>query len=292
MQTLKQFMEAATPEVKAKSEPGERYLLDLAGSTGARVGRWDISPFVGPDGALFSAPRDVNPLFFAKLEGLAKGAEKVTEMPAELTRSIGAAIDQAAQRAIQDIGYTLQDRRNSLQQVTMQLRQCVAALRDAEDLADSLASSERMLERRSRLLNELGEIAKTGLWSLPRVSTNGRLLFLQTQKTVLEGRDLGRYVAEIPVMSANAAGLIITAGIGCRRANGCFHPHVGNNTICWGDESLSAAAAEGEGRLCDLLVMVHEVLHSFNPKSPYTPIEAWDRNTEALPKHAGFREAT
>jgi hypothetical protein len=54
------------------------------------------------------------------------------------------------------------------------------------------------------------------------------------------------------------------------------HPHVSDQVLCAGDATVSLRHALATGRLCDFFVMVRQVLTTYNPASPYVPLDQWD----------------
>jgi hypothetical protein len=54
------------------------------------------------------------------------------------------------------------------------------------------------------------------------------------------------------------------------------HPHVSNEVLCEGDGGAAIRAALEEGRLCDFFAMVHSILTTYNPDSPYVSLSDWD----------------
>jgi len=53
------------------------------------------------------------------------------------------------------------------------------------------------------------------------------------------------------------------------------HPHVTDESLCAGDASAAIHAALATGRICDFFVLVRSVLTTYNPGSPYIPLDSW-----------------
>ena len=54
------------------------------------------------------------------------------------------------------------------------------------------------------------------------------------------------------------------------------HPHVSDDRLCAGDATATIGRALAGGRLCDFFLVVASVLKTYNPDSPYVPIDQWD----------------
>ena len=57
------------------------------------------------------------------------------------------------------------------------------------------------------------------------------------------------------------------------------HPHVQGHALCAGDAEDPLDIAVGEGRLADAFLLVRSVLTTYNPRSAYAPLDAWDGST-------------
>lgn len=55
----------------------------------------------------------------------------------------------------------------------------------------------------------------------------------------------------------------------------CTHPHVSGTHICTGRGGSALAKALSDGRICDAFEIIHSILCTYNPSSPYRRIEAW-----------------
>lgn len=54
------------------------------------------------------------------------------------------------------------------------------------------------------------------------------------------------------------------------------HPHVSHGRLCEGEAAAAIRMALLEGRICDVLLMVRSVLQTYNPHSPYVPLDRWE----------------
>ena len=53
------------------------------------------------------------------------------------------------------------------------------------------------------------------------------------------------------------------------------HPHVSDESLCFGEAGAAVRQAIEAGRLCDFFLVVRSVLTHYNPGSPYVPLEDW-----------------
>jgi hypothetical protein len=54
------------------------------------------------------------------------------------------------------------------------------------------------------------------------------------------------------------------------------HPHVQDKSLCAGDATRPIASALQQGRICDAFFLVHSVLQTYNPGSPFVSLDSWD----------------
>jgi hypothetical protein len=57
------------------------------------------------------------------------------------------------------------------------------------------------------------------------------------------------------------------------------HPHVSDERLCAGEATAPIASALADGRVCDAFLAVHAVLNTYNPASPFVPLDAWSGST-------------
>lgn len=57
------------------------------------------------------------------------------------------------------------------------------------------------------------------------------------------------------------------------------HPHVSDDRLCTGESTLLITAALMEGRLADFFLIVRGLLQTYNPDSPYVPLDSWSGTT-------------
>lgn len=54
------------------------------------------------------------------------------------------------------------------------------------------------------------------------------------------------------------------------------HPHVSDDRLCTGESTNAVRSALLEGRLADFFLIVQSLLQTYNPHSPYVPLDAWN----------------
>lgn len=54
------------------------------------------------------------------------------------------------------------------------------------------------------------------------------------------------------------------------------HPHVSDERLCTGEASYAVSSALMDGRLADFFLIVRGLLQTYNPDSPYVPLDAWE----------------
>lgn len=62
--------------------------------------------------------------------------------------------------------------------------------------------------------------------------------------------------------------------------NGYIHPHITEDTVCWGSIGGLVAKLIGQVDLHGLFQLVHTFLSSYNPEDPYQRVERWDPDYE------------
>lgn len=114
------------------------------------------------------------------------------------------------------------------------------------------------------------------------VPKRGTTFQVVTDPITLDAVDLGRFTISLDWSQAAR-----TPGAPCfrilarqpRPAAGradTVHPHVQDHRLCAGDAAEALTIALREGRLADAFLIVHSVLTTYNPRSAYAPLEAWD----------------
>jgi len=110
-----------------------------------------------------------------------------------------------------------------------------------------------------------------------------QLLVVTTEPIELEGVYLGAF--EIQLRAGELAGMmrhsstyrIVALDPHPAASNDAVtHPHVSDEHLCEGDASAAIDAALAGGRICDFFHLVRAVLTTYNPDSPYVPLDRWE----------------
>jgi hypothetical protein len=102
-----------------------------------------------------------------------------------------------------------------------------------------------------------------------------------TDPIVLQGLALGPFCIELHLermvqrSDSSAFRIVALDPNPSERNEFVTHPHVSDYDLCAGDATVPIALALAQGRLCDAFVLVNSVLHTYNPRSAYVPIEEW-----------------
>jgi hypothetical protein len=108
------------------------------------------------------------------------------------------------------------------------------------------------------------------------------ILAVTTEQVTLKDVELGRF--KVVFSWARAATM---PGVRCfdvvaldpnpaQGQQAVSHPHVRDESLCAGDAARPLEDAVKEGRLAEAFLMVRSVLMTYNPRSPYFPLEEWD----------------
>jgi hypothetical protein len=68
----------------------------------------------------------------------------------------------------------------------------------------------------------------------------------------------------------------------CIKDKSITHPHVSANHLCEGEATEAIGIAFAEGRFTDLVQIVFSILNTYNPKSPYVPLEQWTQSFDCV----------
>ena len=110
----------------------------------------------------------------------------------------------------------------------------------------------------------------------------GDLLALITEPIELEDVYLGDFEIQLHVpslaeMRYNTVYRILALDPHTAASNECVtHPHVSDERLCAGDAGAAINMALTTGRICDFFTLVRVVLTTYNPNSPYVPLDKWN----------------
>jgi len=106
-----------------------------------------------------------------------------------------------------------------------------------------------------------------------------RLIKVTTDPITLQEVDLGGYEITLEVNSLRDSPryrIRSCDGVASASDSSLCHPHVSHGSLCEGDGRLAIAAALETGRLGDFLVIVRQILETYNPGSAYVSLEDWE----------------
>ena len=109
-----------------------------------------------------------------------------------------------------------------------------------------------------------------------------RVLRVVTEPITLSGVELGPFAVELVwdrIGRSSGARCFTLLALDPRPAAGkarVVHPHVEDGWLCAGDAAEALDAAVRDGRLADAFQLVRSVLTTYNPRSAYAPLDAWD----------------
>lgn len=115
-----------------------------------------------------------------------------------------------------------------------------------------------------------------------KVDWKAGTLSITTDPITLKDVPLGRFA---PVFTWSRVGTV--AGVRCfdlvaldpnpaRGKDGVTHPHIRDEELCAGDAARPLDDAVRDGRLADAFLLLRSVLTTYNPRSPYVPLDEWD----------------
>ncbi|MEX2389234.1 MAG: hypothetical protein WD534_15255 [Phycisphaeraceae bacterium] len=105
---------------------------------------------------------------------------------------------------------------------------------------------------------------------------------VRTESIELEGLYLGPFEIQLflhDLAQSDGHAAYAVVALDPRPAAGddrVVHPHVSDDRLCTGEATTSINRALASGRLCDFFLLVTNVLKTYNPDSPYVPIDQWD----------------
>ena len=108
-------------------------------------------------------------------------------------------------------------------------------------------------------------------------------LVVTTEPIELEGYYLGEFEIRLHIGSLaemkrrSSVYRIVALDPHPAASNDCVtHPHVSDEHLCEGDAGAAIESALANGRICDFFQLVHAVLTTYNPHSPYVALDDWE----------------
>ncbi len=115
-----------------------------------------------------------------------------------------------------------------------------------------------------------------------RYDSEHQILAVTTEAIKLEGLYFGEFEIQLHIpslaeMRYNSLYSIVALDPHPAGSNQCVtHPHVSDEKLCAGDAAAAIQQALANGRICDFFQLVHSVLTTYNPASPFVKLEEWD----------------
>lgn len=289
---MKALILAMTPEQKAANLSALNYVKTLAAQQNMNISEWNILEIFGKeDGVnLVTDKKNLNKLFFDKLlkvkeeakaealkpeviQNQALEVEKIKKAFVEAAKKIRANEIQVFRNNLYTFEQNLARAQQNLNSALVQFNETNNKIRALEEVTDvdtkytsALAGVQKVIEK--------------GLWINP-VYENG-YLYLNTQTNVMLHEvnkaakldlhlDLGQLAVRININSNMHFDVIpYKNNLGVQ---GYFHPHVRpEGGICWGEASTAAMKHIADLQLEKALILLHSLINSYNPASPYMPL--------------------
>ena len=112
-----------------------------------------------------------------------------------------------------------------------------------------------------------------------RFNSKDSRLSVTTESITLEGQNLGPFEIEVDLRRLLPHPEYTVTALAPHPAgtnSEVHHPHVQEGQLCEGEGTMAIRSAVQEGRLLDFLLIVRNLLHTYNPASPYVALEDWD----------------
>jgi hypothetical protein len=112
------------------------------------------------------------------------------------------------------------------------------------------------------------------------ISKQDKFIFLITDNIILEDEndvsyDFGQFRIEL-YYDEHKHYFVKALQPLCHRTNDHYtHPHISCDKLCEGDATEAIAISLAEGRLTDFFDLINSILKTYNPRSPYSPLETW-----------------
>ena len=160
------------------------------------------------------------------------------------------------------------------------LRQLHTTTRDMRALADQLvANAMPPVPPLRDLLGELDQLeSEFGGWDLDAPASE---LSVTTEPIRLEGVDLGPFTIRLRLGQPITQLMGRLCWVEALEPNPAAsnqevtHPHVSGEAVCVGDVGPELIRALRSGRVCDFFLMIRSILTTYNPDSPYVPLDEW-----------------
>jgi hypothetical protein len=149
----------------------------------------------------------------------------------------------------------------------------------AEALRNDLGVAATPLATHRDLLLDLYELNSE--FDVLHLDRAGGYLAVTTEPITLEDVPLGRFELRLDGRCLTAGHVHGALSVVARDPHpsasneSITHPHVRDACLCLGDATTAFETAASSGRLADALLLARSVLRTYNPNSPYCPLDAW-----------------
>lgn len=289
---MKALIMAMTPEQKAANLSALNYVRTLASSANINISEWNILSIFGKEDGinLNTDKKSLNKLFFEKLEKVKQEAKEAALKPEVIqsqaleVEKIKKAFVEAAKRIrsaeINTLKNNVYQHEDNMRRAQATLDQALKAYQDINNKINALEQVTDVDTKYVQALAGVERVIAAGLWVNP-VYEDG-FLYLNTKSNVMLHEinktaklelhvDLGQLAVRINVAS-NMHFDVIPYKNNLAVAS-YYHPHVRTEgQICWGEAQTAAMKHIANLDLEKALTLLHSLINSYNPGSPYMPL--------------------
>jgi hypothetical protein len=294
------MLEDLTAEEKMKNLSALNYIKTIANSSNIDISAWDILEVFGREDkrGLELDKKTLNKLFFAKVQSslnpptteetktetktegvIAENAVASTEDLTALKNAVAIAYERTKTTAIEAQKKNTKSAKDNMDQYYRNFleyeRNYISGLRQVKLLESTIKDgSEKYIEG---IILNLRKVIDKGIWINPVFDEN--YLYLNTKTNVVlhdvnksANLDLHLDVGQLAVRInlKNNFALSVIPYKGNIQSGAMFHPHVNSEgTPCWGDAQNIAVKAIADYDFEKALTLLHTLLHTYNPGSPY-----------------------
>jgi len=290
--SLKELISNMSAEQKAENLKTLQYIKTIANSSNTDISNWDILKiFMQPDGAkLISDKQKLNKLFFEYLPKAKEEFKQVAQEENETTELNTASLlgvfkgnatrirAELVRKKESDV-YSCKSRMEGYwQNYLVQQRSFVEMTQEL----NLLKVKEEDLSSYNKVIDGIKKVISDGLFINP-VFEDG-CLYLNTKSNIILRHvnkqanldvllDIGQLAVKINTKeSFNFS--VIPYKNNIVGNSGYYHPHIRSDSgICWGEAQNLASQQVANLELDKALRLLHALLNSYNPASPYTVIQ-------------------
>lgn len=295
-ETLKNKISEMTAEEKATNISILNYIKTIASSVNTDISKWNILKIFGKEEGSFnliSDKKEINKRFFEqynKIKEESKEAKK--ESSKEDTQEaqdtilnnpvVMEAIVQNAKRSRSALithyknnaEYSLAEMQRLLNSANIKQNEYLSSMqkcKELENVQDDVSAYKKCFEK-------VQDLIKEKLWVNPVFEASTKCLYLNTNANIMLHEvnkaanldlhvDLGQLAVKIDF--TNGFKFTVIPYKNNIELNGYYHPHIQHGSICWGEAQTMATKHIANLDLDKALRLLHALLNSYNPGSPY-----------------------